>query len=127
MQEQNLFEYAVIRLVPRVEREEFLNVGVILYSRDKQFLKMLYKLDNARISCFSDKTDLQELEQHLQSIERICKGGKDSGPIGQLDMASRFRWLTAKRSTVVQTSSVHPGFCEDPDKALEKLFQNLVL
>lgn len=127
MQEQNLFEYAVIRVVPRVEREEFLNVGVILYSRDKQYLKMLYKLDKARLLCLSDKIDIQELEQHLQSVNRICKGTKDSGPIGQLDMASRFRWLTAKRSTVVQTSNVHPGFCEDPDKALEKLFKNLVL
>ncbi len=126
MQENNLFEYAVIRVVPRVEREEFINVGVILYSRDQQFLQALYTLDKARLQSFFDKINIDEVAGHLQSIERICKGGKGSGPIGQMDMASRFRWLTATRSTVVQTSKVHPGFCNDPREALQKLFEQLV-
>ena len=126
MQENNLFEYAVIRVVPRVEREEFINVGVILYSRDQKFLQALYTLDKARLQSFFDKINIDEVAGHLQSIERICKGGNGSGPIGQMDMASRFRWLTATRSTVVQTSKVHPGFCNNPREALQRLFEQLV-
>jgi hypothetical protein len=127
MQEKNLFEYAVIRVVPRVEREEFLNVGVILYSRDRQFLKAKFFLDKQKLAGFAKDLDTRELEDHLQALERISAGTQGSGPIGQLDAASRFRWLTATRSTVVQPSKVHPGFCEDPEKALEKLFTDLVL
>lgn len=127
MQEQDLFEYAVIRVVPRVEREEFLNVGVILYSRKQKFLQTVFRLDASRLEAFSGNIDLREIEEHLQSFERICAGGRESGPIGQLDMASRFRWLTAARSTVVQTSKVHPGFCSKPDEAIHKLFSQLVL
>lgn len=127
MQENQLFEYAVIRIVPRVEREEFLNVGVILFSRKQNFLQALFQLDKTRLQAFSDKLDTAEVEEHLIAFERICKGGPDSGPIGQLDMASRFRWLTATRSTVVQTSKVHPGFCNTPGEAIEKLFAQLVL
>ncbi len=127
MQDNRLFEYAVIRVVPRVEREEFLNVGVILYARKEDFLQTLFHLDKTKLQAFSDKLDIAEIEDHLLSFERICKGGPDSGPIGQLDMASRFRWLTATRSTVVQTSKVHPGFCNNPAEAIEKLFRQLVL
>lgn len=127
MQENQLFEYAVIRVVPRVEREEFLNVGVILFSRKQNFLQVLFKLDKTRLQVFSDKLDTGEVEEHLLAFERICNGGPDSGPIGQLDMASRFRWLTATRSTVVQTSKVHPGFCSNPQEAIQKLFTQLVL
>ena len=127
MQENHLFEYAVIRVVPRVEREEFLNVGVILYSRKEEFLQTLFHLDKIKLNAFSDKLDIAEIENHLLAFERICKGGSDSGPIGQLDMASRFRWLTATRSTVVQTSKVHPGFCDKPAQAIQKLFNQLVL
>lgn len=127
MQDNHLFEYAVIRIVPRVEREEFLNVGVILYSRKEEFLQTLFHLDKAKLNAFSDKLDIDEIENHLLAFERICNGGPDSGPIGQLDMASRFRWLTATRSTVVQTSKVHPGFCEKPVEAIQKLFNQLVL
>jgi len=127
MQDNQLFEYAVIRVVPRVEREEFLNVGVILFSRQQKFLKALFTIDKTRLQAFSDKLDINEVEQHLYSLERICNGGPGSGPIGQYDMASRFRWLTATRSTVVQTSKVHPGFCDDPEEAIQKLFKQLVL
>lgn len=127
MQENHLFEYAVIRVVPRVEREEFLNAGVILYSRTENFLQALFKLDKKKLQAFSDKLDIEEVEEHLLSIERICRGGPDSGPIGQLDMASRFRWLTATRSTVVQSSKVHPGFCSTAPEAIQKLFTQLVL
>ena len=127
MQENLLFEYAVIRVVPRVEREEFLNVGVILYAQKQKFLRILYKLDESRLKAFSDELDLHELQQHLEAFERICSGAPSSGPIGKLDTASRFRWLTAARSTVVQTSKVHPGLCYEAAAALQRLYDQLVL
>ena len=127
MQQKTLFEYAVIRVVPRVEREEFLNIGVIVYCAKQQFLQARYHLDEARLqSCHKD-LDTDELKEHLCSFERICKAGKDAGPIGKLDIASRFRWLTATRSTVLQTSKVHPGMTEDALATLERLFGQLVL
>jgi hypothetical protein len=122
-----LFEYAVIRLVPRVEREEFLNLGVILYCRDRNFLEMLYTMDKERLRPFCDHLDLDELKQHLCAFENICLARPEGGPISKLDTGSRFRWLTAKRSTIVQTSEVHPGLCVDPKEMLEKLFGQLVL
>lgn len=127
MPAQNLFEYAIIRIVPRVEREEFLNVGVILYSRPAKFLAALYTLNSDRLLAFNSELDIAELENYLQSLDRICKGSVNAGPIGQLDLASRFRWLTATRSTIIQTSKVHPGFCNDPAAALERLFHEMVL
>ena len=127
MQGKYLFEYAVIRVVPMVEREEFINVGIILYSKQDKFLQCMYSLNEERLRSLSDTIDINEIERHLQAFERICKGTDDSGPIGQLDTASRFRWLTATRSTVVQTSKVHSGFCESLVKALKKLHAQLVL
>jgi hypothetical protein len=127
MQGKHLFEYAVIRVMPRVEREEFLNVGVVLYCRDQKFLQMKYKIDDQRLGVLCDGLDCDEVKEHLQSFERICKGDKAGGPIALLDLASRFRWLTATRSTVVQTSKVHPGLCEDAKQELEKLFSTMVL
>lgn len=126
MQHQHLFEYAVIRVVPRVEREEFLNIGVIVFCAKQKFLQMRYLLDENRLNAFSKKIDLEELKAHVCSIERICSGLREAGPIGKLDMASRFRWLTATRSTIVQTSKVHPGFCVNAAETLEKLFIQLV-
>src|SRR5690349_7367591 len=120
MQDKHLFEYAVVRVVPLVEREEFINVGVILYSKKAQFLRCKYHLDKDRLAGFSSALDLGEVEEHLGAFERICNGSANSGPIGKLDLASRFRWLTATRSTIVQTSKVHSGFCDDLQKALEK-------
>ena len=127
MQQQQLFEYAVIRIVPRVEREEFLNAGVILYCSKLNFLQALFKTDHERLAAFCSKTDIPAVEENLQAIERICIGGSGAGPIGKLDAASRFRWLTATRSTVVQSSKVHPGFCTDPASTLLRLFTQLVL
>jgi len=126
MQQKHLFEYAVIRVVPRVEREEFLNIGVMLYCARLKFLQARYLLDQDRLTAFSKEIDLAELKDHVCAFERICIGDKDAGPIGKLDMASRFRWLTAARSTVLQTSKVHPGFCDDAGETLEKLFEQLV-
>jgi len=124
---KHLFEYAVIRIVPRVEREEFLNAGVILYCKDKKFLQCLTNIDKEKLRVLCSEIDCKEVDEHLQSFERICKGEKGGGPIAALDLPSRFRWLTATRSTIVQSSKVHPGLCDDPEKTLQKLHEQLVL
>lgn len=127
MQENHLFEYAVIRVVPYVEREEFLNMGVILFCSKQKFLQATFELDERRLNSFCAKLDLHELKQYTHSIERICAGGKDAGLIGQLPIAERFRWLTATRSTIVQTSKVHPGLCLDAQEMITRLHSQLVL
>ncbi|HEY1113051.1 MAG TPA: DUF3037 domain-containing protein [Chitinophagaceae bacterium] len=127
MQDKHLFEYAVIRLVPRVEREEFINVGVVLFCKKQNFLQALCHLDRERLRALAPTIDIDEVENHLQAFVRIAKGGGDAGPISKLDEASRFRWLTAVRSTVVQSSRVHPGFCADLPGALQRLHEQLVL
>src|SRR6187402_3035873 len=98
MQEKNLYEYAVIRVVPRVEREEFLNVGIILFCKKAKFIKMLYAVNEAKLRLFSEDFDLEQLELNLSSFQKIAHGGK-AGPIGEFDIPSRFRWLTAIRSS----------------------------
>ncbi|MDJ1470544.1 DUF3037 domain-containing protein [Cytophagaceae bacterium DM2B3-1] len=126
MQEKHLFEYAVIRVVPRVEREEFLNVGVIVYCSAEGFLQTMFEINPERLKAFVCQVEIQELEERLTAFAQICKGGKQGGPIGLLPIASRFRWLTATRSTVVQTSPVHPGFCVNAQETLLRLFAQLV-
>ena len=127
MQGKHLFEYAVIRVVPRVEREEFLNVGVVLYCKDQKFLQSRCDLDETRLAAFAKDIDIDEIKESLRAFGQISAGSKVGGPIGKLEMASRFRWLTATRSTVVQTSKVHPGFCEDGQTTLDRLFEEQVL
>lgn len=127
MQDRNLFEYAVIRVVPRVEREEFLNVGVVLYCAKQKYLKSVFVFDEKKLSALANHLDLAVLNENLMAFTKLCSGGKDAGPIGLLDLASRFRWLTAMRSTVLQTSRVHPGFCKDPEEKLQQLLQEQVL
>ncbi len=127
MQEKHLYEYAVIRIVPQVEREEFLNTGVILYCARKKFLQVMYELNESKISAFCPKLDIPEIKEYLCAFERICNGGADAGPIGKLTIAERFRWLSATRSTVVQTSKTHTGFCEDPQTMLNRLYEQMVL
>jgi len=127
MQEKHLFEYAVIRVMPRVEREEFLNVGIILYCAKQKFLKAIFTIDYSKLKAFSKSLDIEEIEENLLAFDRISAGAKGSGTIGQYDMASRFRWLTATRSTVVQCSKVHPGFCVDAEETLINLQEQLVL
>lgn len=120
------FDYAIIRIVPRVDREEFINAGVILFCRERAFLAAHVHLDAARVKALFADTDLALLEEHLGAIPRICAGETDSGPIGRLAPHERFHWLVAPRSTVIQMSPVHSGLCGDPREALEKLFAALV-
>jgi hypothetical protein len=113
-------------VVPRVDREEFLNAGVVLFCLEKDFLGARVALDAARVKAAFPEADLALLEEHLAVVPRICEGGPDAGPIGKLTKRERFHWLVAPRSTIVQVSSVHVGLCEDPAKALEEVFGRMV-
>lgn len=126
MREQQPFEYAVIRLVPSVEREEFLNVGVIAYCPAQDFLQAAFELKSERIRAFAADLDIAEIEKHLLAFQRICAGGAQAGTIGKLPTGQRFRWLTAPRSTIIQTSPVHTGICFEPHETLANLLAKLV-
>lgn len=126
MKKGDLFEYAIIRIVPLVEREEFINTGVILYCRDQKFLDMKFEIDENRLRAFRESVNVVEIKEHLNAFCKICAGTSDSGEIGKLSMAERFRWLTGSRSTVIQASKVHPGLCENAGTMLEELFNTMV-
>lgn len=120
------FDYAIIRVVPRVERGEFLNVGVVLFCRTLRFLGSRIELDGCRLHALAPKLDLDSLQQHLDSITAICVGGSTAGPIGQLPIAERFHWLVSPRSTIIQPSPVHCGICTDAQAALDQVFAAMV-
>ena len=127
MQDKQVYEYAVIRLVPKVERGEFLNVGVILLCKRKRFLAMKYHLDPKRLQAFSEEIDLEEIADYLKAWDLVSQGSPEGGEIAQMEVAERFRWLTAVKSTIIQCSSVHPGLCGHPEQILEDLFEKYVL
>ncbi|WMI67329.1 DUF3037 domain-containing protein [Mangrovimonas sp. YM274] len=127
MPEKILYEYAVIRYVPKVEREEFINVGIVLYAKQHNSIHLHYHVDQARIAAFSPEADIEALNAHLESFKRIAAGDKTCGLIAQMDTASRFRWLTAVRSSVIQTSRPHPGFSTNLEATAKKLFEEVVL
>ena len=127
MPKKYLYEYAVIRVVPKVEREEFINVGVILFSKEAKYIKSVYRLNKTRFQCFTSELAIEEVEENLHAFDKICTGSSDGGKIAELDVAERFRWLTAVRSTSIQTSRPHSGFSSDLDKTIESLFNELVL
>jgi Protein of unknown function (DUF3037) len=120
------YDYAVIRVVPRVEREEFVNVGVIVSCPALSFLEARIELDEDRVLALDPTVDLPAIREHLATIPLICAGGDAAGPIGQLPMRERFHWLTAARSTIIQTSPVHTGQLEDPGVAIERLLDTMV-
>ncbi len=127
MQGKHLYEYAVVRIVPRVEREEFINVGVILFCKNMNFLRVICRIDHEKLRLFDCETETEELEENLKAFEKICNGDRDGGPVAQWPMAERFRWLTAVRSSAIQMSRPHNGFTDDPAKTLQRLFEELVL
>ena len=127
MQERHLYEYAVIRVVPKVEREEFVNAGIILLCKKERFVKVIYKINEQKLRFFSDDLDFEQLEKNLESFEKISQGKKEGGPIAQFDIPSRFRWLTAVRSSIIQTSRPHPGLCINLEEVTQRLFNELVL
>ncbi|WP_209390412.1 DUF3037 domain-containing protein [Chryseobacterium sp. RR2-3-20] len=127
MQDYKIYEYAVIRLVPKVEREEFFNVGLILFSKKEKFIRFKFHLCENKFKFMHSKLDYIDVIENLVSFEKISKGDKEGGPIALLDIPERFRWLTAVRSSVIQTSRPHPGKSKDLEQTFSKLFQELVL
>jgi len=120
------FNYAVVRVVPHAEREEFINVGVILSCHAAGFLDAAFELDERRLAAFAPGLDVSELRAHLEAIRLICEGGDRGGAIGRLPRRARFDWLVAPRSTIVQTSPVHAGLCSDPRQVLNDLLRKMV-
>jgi hypothetical protein len=124
--DQFRYDYAVIRVVPKVEREEFINAGVILSCPERSFLEAQIKLNESRLLALDSSLDMEMVKTHLATIPKICRGGADAGPIGQLSQRERFYWLVAPRSTIIQTSPVHTGRCSDPAAALQHLVTRMV-
>lgn len=121
------FDYAVIRVVPRVEREELVNAGVLLFCLERDFLRARVEVSEPRLRALWPETDVELVRQHLEAIPKICAGSPDGGPIARLSLRERFHWLVAPRSTIIQVSPVHSGLCESPERALDELFQQMVL
>jgi hypothetical protein len=120
------YDYALIRVVPRVERGEFINVGVILFCRARRFLAARIELDEDRLKALFPQVDVAEVRQHLEIIPKICAGGVGAGPIGQLSQQERFHWLVAPRSSIIQISPSHAGLCDEPENILEDLLNRFV-
>ena len=121
------FQYAVLRVVPRVERGEAINAGVVLFARTRKFLGARVSVDRDRLRAIAPDADVDAIERHLDARRRIAAGDPDAGPIAQLSQSERFNWLAAPSSTVIQPSPVHTGLCPDPEATLERLFDQLVL
>ena len=122
----SFFEYALLRVVPRVERGEFINAGVVLYCQDARFLDARVHLDPERLRAIEPKLDPEAVRAHLEVARQVCEGGPEAGAVGLLPPVQRFGWLVAPRSTVVQPSPVHTGFANDPEEAIEHLLQVMV-
>ena len=126
MHAQRSYDYAVIRVVPRVERQEFVNAGVIVWCKEQDFLEARVELDEARVRTLDPGVDIDAVRRHLASIAIICAGGEGAGPIGKLSKRERFDWLVAPRSTIIQTSTVHTGRCGELAAILEHLLDTMV-
>lgn len=121
------FDYAVLRIVPRVDREEFVNAGVIVHCLERRFLRAQVEINEVRLSALYPLIDLETVRLHLEAFVKVCARSVDGGPIALLSQRERFHWLVAPRSTIIQISPVHSGLCGDPQGVLEKLFQDLVV
>ena len=127
MLEKNLYEYAIIRLLPSVEREEFLNVGLILFCKHKKFIKVAFEVDENRLKYFAPQLDIEFIKRNLLAFQQIADADKNAGLIATFDLPSRFRWLTAMRSSMIQTSRPHPGICENLEETFNRIYQQNVL
>ena len=125
--EPQLYDYAIIRVVPRVERGEFVNVGILLSSQPARYLNAAIALDEARLRMLDPDVDLALVRRHLAALDGICAARDDGGPIAALPPRARFHWLTARRSSIIQTSPIHSGQCTDPVTAIERLLARMVL
>src|SRR5262245_40195011 len=126
MRDRCIYDYAIIRVVPRVEREEFVNVGVIVSCPARKFLEARIELDEQRLLALDPTLDIESIRAHLAAIPAICAGGEQAGPIGKLSQRERFHWLVAPRSAIIQTSPAHTGYCEDQDDLMESLLDKMV-
>lgn len=126
MQEDKIYEYAVIRLVPKVEREEFFNIGLVMFSKREKYIRVEFYLCPDKFRLMRSKLDFDEVQKNLENFQNIAKGEKSGGAIAELEIPERFRWLTAVRSAVVQTSRPHPGKSKNLDKTFDRLFEELV-
>lgn len=126
MQEDKIYEYAVIRLVPKVEREEFFNIGLVMFSKKEKYIRVEFHICPKKFELMHSKLDYAEVQHNLESFRKIANGDKDGGPIALLEIPERFRWLTAVRSAVIQTSRPHPGKSKDLEETFERLFGELV-
>jgi hypothetical protein len=124
--EHYAYDYGIIRVVPRVEQGEFLNVGVILSCPGRKYLEARVELDEARLLAIDPSVNRQLIQQNLLTFPTICAGGEDAGPIGGLQQRERFHWLVTPRSTVIQVSPVHAGLCTDPGQVLKHLMDTMV-
>jgi hypothetical protein len=120
------FDYAVLRVVPRVDREEFVNAGVVVFCAEQPFLGARVHIDELRLKALWPALDIDLVRQHLEAVPRICSGDPSAGPIARLTPRERFHWLVAPRSTIIQVSAVHSGLCETPSAALDRLFLQLI-
>ncbi len=120
------FDYAIVRVMPRVERGEVINAGVILFCLEAGFLAARVEVNAPRLLALWPATDVELVRQHLEAIPRICAGAADAGPIARLSLRERFHWLVAPRSTMIQVSPVHAGLCAEPERALAELFARMV-
>ena len=127
MQNRVTYEFAIIRLVPKVEREEFINIGVILFSKRKRYLALKYTLDEDKIKAISDEIDTALIKQYLEAWTSICAGDPQGGPLGKQEQPFRYRWIVAPKDTIIQCSKTHPGICESPEEALEEIFKKMLL
>lgn len=127
MQEDKLYHYAVIRLVPKVEREEFFNIGLILFSKEEKYLRLKYHLCPKKFNLMCPDVDYEEVIEKLETFKNIAEGKISYGPISSLEIPERYRWLTAVRSTIIQISPTHAGKTKDLDKTFERLFNELVM
>jgi hypothetical protein len=124
---KHLYEYAVIRVLPVLQREEFLNVGIVLFSKRADLIRVHLAMDEGKLAAFCADLDIDQVRANLEAFERIALGIATGGPIARLDVPSRFRWLTAVRSSAIQTSRPHPGTCDDLERTARRLFEELVL
>jgi hypothetical protein len=121
------FDYALLRVVPRVERQEFINAGVVVYCPEKQYLAARVRFDAARLKALWPEADVALVEKHLQAVERICAGDAAAGPIAKLSQRERFHWLTSPRSTIIQPSPVHTGVCDETGGLLDRLEKQFLI
>ena len=126
MQDRVIYEFAIIRFVPKVEREEFINIGVLLFSKRKKFLGIKYAINEKRLEAFATNFSTQNLEEYLKAWETICIGESTQSPICAMELSDRFRWLAAAKSTILQCSKTHTGLCHSPQMELDGLFERFI-